>query len=159
MIFRALRRIVRKKSAILKSFYWTKVKRWTGGKRRAWTLVHAGAVTELMLMAAALEERATEYQALKKSLLESLDIQRKLSEQNELFQKMIRRLSDQLEARAQVLVEEEKELEEMLLKMEGQHEKEVKEKQEKKKKRFWRFWKWKHESMLHTWSLMTMKTC
>lgn len=78
---------------------------------------------------------------LKRSLLESLDIQRRLSEQNELFQKMIRRLSDQLEARAEALVEEEKELEEMLLKMEGQDEEEVKEKQEKKKKRFWRFWK------------------
>lgn len=103
--------------------------------------MHAGAVTALMLMAAAVEERAAGYQALRKSLLESLDIQRKLSEQNELFQKMIRRLSDQVEARAQVLVEEEKELEEMLLKMEGQDEKEVKVKQEKKKKRFWRFWK------------------
>lgn len=110
-------------------------------RRKTASLDPGGAVTELMLMAAALEERATEYQALKQSLLESLDIQRKLSEQNELFQKMIRRLSDQLEARSQVLVGEEKELEEMLLKMEGQDEKEVKEKQEKKKKRFWRFWK------------------
>lgn len=111
------------------------------GKQRMWTLVHAGTVNELMLTEAALKERATKYQALKKNLLESLDVQVKLSEQNEIFQKIIHTLSDQLEARAQVLVEEETQLEEMLLKMEGQVEKEVKEKQEKKKKRFWRFWK------------------
>lgn len=111
------------------------------GKRRTCTLVHAGTVNELMLTEAALEERATEYQALKNNLLEMLDFQRKLSEQDEIFQNIIHNLSDQLEARAQVLVEEEMELEEMLLNMEGQDKKEVKE---KKKKRFWRFWKWRH---------------
>lgn len=117
------------------------------GNRRTWTLVHAGTVSELMLTEAAVEERATEYQALKNNLLEMLDFQEKLSEQDELFQNIIHSLSDQLEARAQVLVEEEMELEEKLLTMEGQDKEEVKR---KKKKRFWRFWKWKRESILHT---------
>lgn len=116
------------------------------GKEPAWSPVLAGTGNELMVAEAALEE----YQAVKTSLLESLDVQGKLSEHNELFQKIMRNLSDQLEARARALVEEEMQLEEVLLKMEGQDEKEVNGKQEKKQ-RFWSFWKWKHKYIPHIW--------
>ena len=111
------------------------------GKQRMWTLVHAGTVNQSMLMEAALGERATAYQAGKKNLLEGLDFQTKHSEQNKISQKIIHNLSDQFKVRAQVLVEEERKLDEVLLKMEGQDKKVVEEKQKKKKKRFWRFWK------------------
>lgn len=101
------------------------------GEQRRWTLVAAGAAPG---------ERPPEIQALKKELLERLDVQRKLSEENHILQDRMHNLALQLEARAQMLVEEEMELEELLLEMEAQEEEEVTEKQEKGKRSFWRFW-------------------
>lgn len=100
-----------------------------GGERR-WTLVAAGAAPE---------ERPPEIQALQKDLLERLVVQRKLSEDSHILQDRMHNLAEQLEARAEMLVEEEMELEELLLEMEAQEEEEVKEKQEKEKRSFWRF--------------------
>lgn len=100
------------------------------GEQRSWTLVAAGAAPE---------ERPSEIQALKKDLLEGLDLQRKLSEENLILQDRMHSLAKQLEARALMLLEEEMELEELLLEMEAQVEEEAKEKQEKGKRSFWRF--------------------